>query len=242
MEVWQSTTSDGGLENLTRSPARSPTSPRNRGSVPTNYYCVMKRLLRNKPAVKLSLLFTTLVTLGIWAGSNPIFLQYGKSLVPITTSSTTPNNSSQQVQAQVYWLRSDRNKLTLVAKSLPSNANNSGSTPQQVLTIAVQKLLAAKPNDNLSSTIPNGTKLLGLQVRADGVHLDLSPEFRSGGGSTSMIYRVAQVIYTASSLDPNAKVFVSVGGQSIDDRHPLGGEGLILPQPTTRDRFAADFL
>ncbi len=65
-----------------------------------------------------------------------------------------------------------------------------------------------------------------------------------------MIYRVAQVIYTASSLDDNAKVFVSVGGQSIlqrrgyanDDKHPLGGEGLILQQPTTRDRFTADFL
>ena len=201
----------------------------------------MKRLLKNKSTVKVSLLFTTLVALGIWARSNPIFLQYGKSLVPVTTSTTTPNNSSQQVQTQVYWLRSDRNKLTLVAKLVPSNTNNSGS-PQQVLTIAIQKLLAAKPSEDLSSTIPKGTKLLGLQVRADGVHIDLSPEFRSGGGSTSMIYRVAQVIYTASSLDPNQKVFISVGGQSIDDRHPLGGEGLILRQPTTRSQFAADFL
>jgi spore germination protein GerM len=200
----------------------------------------MKKLLRNKPTVKLSLLFTTLVTLGIWAGSNPIFLQHEKSSVPITTSTTIPNNLSQQVRPQVYWLRSDRNKLTLVAKSLPPNT--SGSTPQQVLTITIQKLLSAKPSDDLSSTIPKDTKLLSLQVRADGVHVDLSPEFRSGGGSTSMIYRVAQVIYTATSLDPNAKVFVSVGGQSIDHNHPLGGEGLILQQPTTRTQFAADFL
>jgi spore germination protein GerM len=94
----------------------------------------------------------------------------------------------------------------------------------------------------LSSTIPKGTKLLSLQIRADGVHVNLSPEFRSGGGSTSMIYRVAQVIYTATSLDPNAKVFISVGGQSIDNNHPLGGEGLTLQQPTTRAQFAADFL
>jgi spore germination protein GerM len=113
-----------------------------------------------------------------------------------------------------------------------------------------QKLLAAKPSDDLSSTIPKGTKLLGLQVRANGVHVDLSPEFRfsvgeatpTGGGSTSMIYRVAQVIYTASSLDPDREVFISVGGQSIDNNHPLGGEGLILRQPITRSQFAADFL
>jgi spore germination protein GerM len=201
----------------------------------------MKRLLRNKPAVKLSLLFTTVVALSVWVGSNPISLQYEKLSVPVTTSTTISNNSSQQVQPHVYWLRSDRSKLTLVAKSLPSNTDNSGS-PQQVLTIAIQKLLSAKPNEDLSSTIPKGTKLLGLQIRADGVHVDLSPEFRSGGGSTSMIYRVAQVIYTASSLDPNQKVFISVGGQSIDNNHPLGGEGLILRQPTTRSQFAADFL
>ena len=200
----------------------------------------MKRLLINKSVVKQSLLFTTAVALSIWVGSNPISLQYEKLSAPVTTSTTIPNNSSQQIQPQVYWLRSDRNKLTLVAKSLPPN--RSGSTPQQVLTIAVQKLLSAKPSDDLSSTIPKGTKLLNLQIRADGVHVDLSPEFRSGGGSTSMIYRVAQVIYTASSLDLNQKVFISVGGQSIDNNHPLGGEGLILQQPTTRSQFAADFL
>jgi spore germination protein GerM len=200
----------------------------------------MKRLLTNKPAVKLSLLFITMVALGIWAGRNPIFPQHEKSVVSVTTSPTIYNNSSQQVQPHVYWLRSDRNKLTLVAKSLPSNSSD--STPQQVLTIAVQKLLAAKPSEDLSSTIPKGTKLLGLQVRSDGLHVNLSPEFRSGGGSTSMIYRVAQVIYTASSLDPNQKVFISVGGQSIDDNHPLGGEGLTLRQPTTRAQFTTDFL
>jgi spore germination protein GerM len=200
----------------------------------------LKKLFVNKHAVKLSLLFITAVALSIGVGSNSIFLQHEKSSVPVTTSTTTSNNLAQQIQPQVYWLRSDRNKLTLVAKSLPPST--SGSTPQQVLTTAIQKLLSAQPRDDLTSTIPKGTKLLSLQVRTDGVHVDLSPEFRSGGGSTSMIYRVAQVIYTASSLDPNQKVFISVGGQSIDNNHPLGGEGLILQQPTTRDRFAADFL
>jgi spore germination protein GerM len=201
----------------------------------------MKRLFVNKPAVKQSLLFATVIALSSWVGSNPIFLQYGKLLVPVTTFTVTPTNSSQKIQPQVYWLRSNRSKLTLVAKSLPSNIQSSNS-PQQGLTIAMKQLLVAQPRDDLTSTIPKGTKLLNLQVRADGVHVDLSPEFGSGGGSTSMIYRVAQVIYTATSLDPNQKVFISVGGQSIDDRHPLGGEGLILRQPTTRYQFTADFL
>jgi spore germination protein GerM len=200
----------------------------------------MKRLLINKSAIKQSLLFITVVILSIWAGSNPVSFQQEKLPVSVTTSSTIPNNSVQQIQPQVYWLRSNQNKLTLVAKSLPPN--KSGATPQQVLTIAVQNLLSVKPRDDLTSTIPKGTKLLSLQVRSDGVHVDLSPEFRSGGGSTSMIYRVAQVVYTTTSLDPNQKVFISVGGQSIDNNNPLGGEGLILQQPTTRTQFADDFL
>jgi spore germination protein GerM len=212
----------------------------------------MKRTVNNKHALKLSLLLTTVVALSLWAGNLVLSPDRQKPSNPITTSSTTPTNSpprsnTQQSQPQVYWLRlrsthatrTKQNKLTLVAKSLPNTTNS--DSPQQILTTAMQKLLAAAPTDDLSSTIPQGTKLRSLQVRADGVHVDLSKEFRSGGGSTSMIYRVAQVIYTASSLDPDAKVFVSVEGKPIDEKHPLGGEGLILRQPTTRSQFATDF-
>lgn len=201
----------------------------------------MQRLFKNKAAVKSSILVTTFIALSIWGVS---FLRSPErqSSVPITTSSTTPpiRVNSQQGKPQVYWLRSDRNKLTLVAKSIPSTTDNT-SSPQQVLTTAMQKLLAAQPGEDLSSTIPKGTKLRSLEVRADGVHVDLSQEFRAGGGSTSIIYRVAQVIYTASSLDPDAKIFVSVEGQPIDEKHPLGGEGLTLRQPITRARFTEDF-
>jgi spore germination protein GerM len=204
----------------------------------------MKKISNKKQALKLSLLFTTVVAGSIWAGSLLLPPERQKSSVPITTSTTTPTNlpprsNTQQVQSQVYWLRSDRNKLTLVAKSLPNTTNS--DSPQQILTTAMQKLLTAAPTDDLSSTIPTGTKLRSLQVRADGVHVDLSKEFRSGGGSTSMIYRVAQVIYTASSLDPDAKVFITVEGKPIDEKHPLGGEGLILRQPITRSQFGTDF-
>jgi spore germination protein GerM len=49
---------------------------------------------------------------------------------------------------------------------------------------------------------------------------------------------VGQVLYTATSIDPNAKVWLSVGGKPLDT---LGGEGLLLEQPMTRDRFKQDF-
>jgi spore germination protein GerM len=200
---------------------------------------MMKKLVVNRTALKLSLFLAAIIGLSLWVGNHPTSIQPDKPSVPIATDPITPNNQIKLGQPQVYWLRSNQNKLILVAKSLP--ANTSDSTPQQVLTTAIQQLLAAQPSDNLSSTIPKGTKLRSLQVKSDGIHIDLSREFRAGGGSTSMIYRVAQTIYTATSLDPNQKVFLSVEGQSIDKEHPLGGEGLILPQPITRTQFEADF-
>jgi spore germination protein GerM len=200
---------------------------------------MMKKLVVNITALKLSLFLATIIGLSLWVGNHPTSIQSDKPSVPIATDPTTPNNQIKLGQPQVYWLRSNQNKLILVAKSLPSNTSD--STPQQVLTTAIQQLLAAQPSNNLSSTIPKGTKLRSLQVKSDGVHIDLSREFRAGGGSTSMIHRVAQTIYTATSLDPNQKVFLSVEGQSIDREHPLGGEGLILRQPITRTQFEADF-
>ena len=79
----------------------------------------MKKLLINQPAVKLSLLFTTVVALSIWMRNNPIFIQHEKLSVPVTTSTTIPNNSAQQIQPQVYWLRSERNKLADCLTQVP---------------------------------------------------------------------------------------------------------------------------
>ncbi len=62
----------------------------------------MKRFLINKPTLKQSLLFTSVVALSIGVGSNLFSLQHQKISVPVTTSTVTPTNSSQQIQPQVY--------------------------------------------------------------------------------------------------------------------------------------------
>jgi hypothetical protein len=53
-----------------------------------------------------------------------------------------------------------------------------------------------------------------------------------------MMSRVTQVLYTATSQNPGARVWISVEGRALE---VLGGEGLILDQPLTRASFVPSF-
>jgi spore germination protein GerM len=112
--------------------------------------------------------------------------------------------------------------------------------PQSILKGAMQQLLqGANTSDSETfSTIPRQTALLGLRVESDGVHVNLSQEYTSGGGSASMKGRLAQVIYTATSLDPNTSVWIDVEGKPLE---VLGGEGVTVSQPMTRQEFDQNF-
>ncbi|MGI0481678.1 GerMN domain-containing protein [Geminocystis sp. CENA526] len=113
-----------------------------------------------------------------------------------------------------------------------------GQNEQESLTLGFNKLLTVSENDSIKTAIPQETKLISLAVKDDGIHLDLSQEFTSGGGSASMIGRLGQVIYTASSLNPSGNVWINVEGKPLDI---LGEEGLMIEQPMTRELFMESF-
>jgi len=83
----------------------------------------------------------------------------------------------------------------------------------------------------LSSTIPEGTELLGVEVSEGVAYVDVSIEFGTGGGSLSMMGRVAQVVYTATRFPGVESVRFFLEGAPLD---VLGGEGLIIDEPQTR--------
>jgi spore germination protein GerM len=155
--------------------------------------------------------------------------------VPTTSQSPQAVQPSTEEKVQVYWLNTVNNKIEVVPSSITlENADK----PSEILEEAFKTLLTGPADPAFTTTIPQGTKLKNVSLEADGVHVDLSQEFTDGGGSSSMTGRLAQVLYTASSLDPAAKVWISVEGKPLE---VLGGEGLELEQPMTRENFDENF-
>lgn len=142
-------------------------------------------------------------------------------------------------QPQSYWLSVSGAEVSLSPQPL---AVQTDLKPETALKNAIEMLLSGpKPSLASYTTIPEGTRLLSLKIAPRGIYVDLSTEFGQGGGSSSMITRVAQILYTATCLEPSARVFLSVEGVPLDSAHPLGEEGLLLAQPLTRSQFAKDF-
>ncbi|PSB45162.1 hypothetical protein C7B67_21800 [filamentous cyanobacterium Phorm 6] len=160
--------------------------------------------------------------------------QVPQALVP-KSPQPKPLQQTDTLTVQVYWIKGAIGKFEAVPTKV---AVKQADNPDAVLQVAFNSLLAGPKDASVSSEIPQGTKLRSLNVKSEGVYVDLSREFTSGGGSSSMTSRLGQVIYTATSLKPNTKVWISVEGKPLE---LLGGEGLEVAQPSTRQSFDKNF-
>jgi len=166
-----------------------------------------------------------------------------ESPVEAPTAPTAPDKEpasqapAADITGQIYWLKDDGTRLQLVPESFSVAGD---ADPDAQVKAAFDTLLSktGDPEQEAFTTIPEGTQLLEATVEADGVHVNLSSEFQAGGGSASMMGRLGQVIYTATAFDADAPVWISVEGKPLT---LLGGEGLEVSQPITRQGFEDSF-
>jgi germination protein M len=147
--------------------------------------------------------------------------------VPTTapTDSTTTTTAQDTVTVNVYFSRDQL--ICTAARSIPET--------QQVGAAAMQALLQgptpAEEEWGVVTSVPEGTTFLGLTI-ADGVAtVDLSKEYASGGGTLSMLMRLAEVVFTLTQFPTVDGVSFKLDGEPID---VLGGEGIIIDHPMTR--------
>jgi spore germination protein GerM len=158
--------------------------------------------------------------------------------VPVNQPTPKPTVSPllQTQTLQVYWLKVTPEKTSFFpAQVSVAKDGKKGSS----LELALQALLEIPNDSDYSTFIPPGTKLLGIRRAQDGIHINFSAEFAQGQGPGALIARLGQVIYTATSQDPQAQVWLEVEGKPLELMG--GGEGLMVEQPLTRQSFEQDY-
>jgi hypothetical protein len=83
----------------------------------------------------------------------------------------------------------------------------------------------------LSTAIPEGTELRGVSVSNGVATVDLGGTFEDGGGSVSMLGRIAQVVATLTRFPTVQRVAFRIDGRPVD---AIGGEGVVVDPPVGR--------
>jgi spore germination protein GerM len=157
---------------------------------------------------------------------------------PVSESATILEIQPAKFNPQIYWLEIVDNRIQLT----PTTAYTTATTSQVALKQAFAHLLHYPANFSLTTSIPKQTRLLNLYINQNDIYVDLSQEFSNNNGHSSMIYRLAQVLYTATSLEPQGEVFLSIEGKPLNQDYLLGKEKLSLEYPLTRQKFIRDCL
>ena len=88
--------------------------------------------------------------------------------------------------------------------------------------------------DGVSTAVPAETLLLGVTIDDRVATVDLSREFESGGGSFTMLARLAQVAYTVTQFPTVDAVRFQLDGRPVT---VFSGEGIVLDGPVSRDDY-----
>jgi hypothetical protein len=90
---------------------------------------------------------------------------------------------------------------------------------------------AEEQSSGLVSAVPAATKLLGVSIADRVATVDLGAAFDDGGGSASMLGRIAQVVATLTRFPTVDRVAFRIDGRSVKT---IGGEGVVVDPPVGR--------
>lgn len=148
-----------------------------------------------------------------------------------TTASSTTTTVPALVDVKVYFFRGER--IEIAHRQVEGPA---------VLRGALAEVLAGPTVDEraagLTSEIPAGTTLRGVTIADGQATVDVTGEYESGGGSLSMMARLASVVFTATQFDNVDRVLFWLDGAPVEF---FGGEGIVLDEPLARMDMPWDF-
>ena len=184
----------------------------------------MTRMTRRSP--RIALVALTLVCATVSAGCDGDEPSPTPTTTTETETTTTGQTTTQESSSvAVYFLRGE--KVSPVRRTI-------AATPA-VARAALTELLAGPTNEEaasgLASAIPAGTSLRDISVSGGVATVDLDGTFDDGGGSASMLGRVAQVVATLTRFPTVDRVAFRIDGRPVE---AIGGEGVVVDPPVGR--------
>ncbi|MGA7096133.1 MAG: GerMN domain-containing protein [Acidimicrobiia bacterium] len=151
-----------------------------------------------------------------------------------TTTTVTPTTTTQLPHlVAAYFLHESGGSDFRMGPFLAPAARNADTLQE-----AIESLFGQTPSEKelgLTSEIPDGTRLLGVEVADDVATVNLSTQFADGGGTFSMQARMAQLVFTVTGFDTSVTgVRLQLDGQPV---RVFSSEGLVLDDPMTRMSF-----
>jgi germination protein M len=151
----------------------------------------------------------------------------GPSEAPATAQPTPTSEPSGATSVKIYLFMDE--KLVPVGRQVDATRAVGRASLNALFEGPNDKEANASPP--LTTSIPDGTILLGLDIANGLATVDLSREFESGGGSASMFGRLAQVVYTLTQFPTVDRVAFKLDGEPVT---VFSGEGIVLEGPSDR--------
>ncbi len=140
----------------------------------------------------------------------------------------TPDDNTESQYINVFFIGQNKNKEEVYKAVKRKYDPTVDGTP---IKFAITALIdGPKPEEvqlGVYSEIPVGTRLLSIVEAPEGVYINLSKHFDTGGGTDSIYKRIFQLIKTAK-YNTTKPVYLLIENQPVE---VLGGEGIMITQP-----------
>lgn len=156
----------------------------------------------------------------------------------VTAAPTTSTTAAEPTAVAVYFMLEELEDQLPGPFLVPVYREAEAGTD---LAMTVVGALLAGPTSEetagtpaISTAIPEGTEVLGVDISDGLATVDLSGEYDDGGGSFGMFARLAQVVYTLTRFPEVDEVAFEIEGEMVT---VFSSEGIELDGPQQRDDY-----
>ena len=156
----------------------------------------------------------------------------------VTAAPTTSTTAAEPTAVAVYFMLEELEDQLPGPFLVPVYREVEAGT--DVAMPVVEALLAGPTSEEtagtpaISTAIPEGTEVLGVDISDGLATVDLSGEYDDGGGSFGMFARLAQVVYTLTRFPEVDEVAFEIEGEMVT---VFSSEGIELDGPQQRDDY-----